>query len=252
VYREILRLSQGSLPRALWRTAKAFRLGWHKSTAVDLAESLARAAAPFASEPSQVRRLLDETLRQIERARTPAELARLRREARSGFAGLPRNGRRWVPRVKLVGESYCTLEPFINFDIIRRLGEMGVVVDPFLTAHRWLGFHAFRIGKSETAQARKAAREYWRMCVGGEDENSVGHLVLAARSGFDGVVHVHPFGCMPGTVVQPSMARASQDYDIPFLSMSLDEHTSETGVLTRLEAFVSLLKRRGPRAEKGI
>jgi len=72
----------------------------------------------------------------------------------------------------------------------------------------------------------------------------VGQMLLAARQGFDGVVHVHPFGCMPGTVVQPTMARAARDSGIAYLPLSLDEHSSETGILTRLEAFVSLLERR--------
>jgi predicted nucleotide-binding protein (sugar kinase/HSP70/actin superfamily) len=80
--------------------------------------------------------------------------------------------------------------------------------------------------------------------VGGEDQNSVGQLLLAAQDGFDGVIHVHPFGCMPGTVVQPTMTKAARDTGIAYLPLSLDEHSSETGIVTRLEAFVSLLEKR--------
>ncbi|MEO0051530.1 MAG: 2-hydroxyacyl-CoA dehydratase, partial [candidate division WOR-3 bacterium] len=70
------------------------------------------------------------------------------------------------------------------------------------------------------------------------------HLIMAARAGDDGVIHVHPFACMPSTVVQPALTAASRDYDIPFLSISVDEHTAEAGFLTRVEAFISLLERR--------
>ena len=245
--REIIGLSGGSLPRTLNRAARAFRLGWLKSSALEEAETLARDSLPRAGDRREVKRTFDLALRAIERTDKPRDIARLRSTMPARFRALARNGCNWLPRVKLVGESYCTLEPFVNFDIIRRLGEMGVLVEPFLTAHRWLGFHGFRLGRSEPQQAKEAAREYWRMCVGGEDENSLGYMIMAAKQGFDGVIHVHPFGCMPGTCVQPSMSRASKDYDIPYLSVSLDEHTSEAGVLTRLEAFVSLLKRRGPR-----
>jgi predicted nucleotide-binding protein (sugar kinase/HSP70/actin superfamily) len=136
------------------------------------------------------------------------------------------------------------VEPFINFDIIARMGEMGVLVDPFLTAHRWLGFHGFRLGKDEVKRMRALSAPYWRYCVGGEDQNSVGQLLLAAQQGFDGVIHVHPFGCMPGTVVQPTMARAARDTGIAYLPLSLDEHSSEIGIVTRLEAFVSLIEKR--------
>ncbi len=243
VCREVLGLSR-NLSQALLRTVRAFRIGWLKSSLVELTEQAMRRTLPVARNTVQVRLLFQDILREIDRARKAKELITLRRVLARRFERLDRNGTTFHPRVKLVGESYCVLEPFINFDTIRHLGEMGAMVDPFLTSHRWLGFHGFRIGKREVVQARKAARKYWRMCVGGEDENSLGHLVLAAKEGFDGVVHLHPFGCMPATVVQPAMIQASREYNIPYLSLSLDEHSSETGVLTRLEAFVSMLKRR--------
>jgi predicted nucleotide-binding protein (sugar kinase/HSP70/actin superfamily) len=248
VARFVVGLSEGSLRRALGRLARAVRIGWFKSSAVDEAEAWARSTAPFARDPSATRRLLDRVVAEVDRAGKVAELKRLRSGIEARFRTVPVNGRRHAVRVKVVGESYCTIEPFVSFDILRRLGELGVRADPFLTGHRWLGFHSFRIGSDHLASARQAAKKYWRYCVGGEDENSLGHLILAAEQGYDGVVHVHPFGCMPSTVVQPAMVKASQDYDIPYLSLSVDEHTSETGMSTRLEAFVSLLERRSARA----
>jgi predicted nucleotide-binding protein (sugar kinase/HSP70/actin superfamily) len=37
--------------------------------------------------------------------------------------------------------------------------------------------------------------------------------------------------------------RASE-FKIPFLHLSLDEHTSEGGLVTRLEAFLDMVKRK--------
>jgi predicted nucleotide-binding protein (sugar kinase/HSP70/actin superfamily) len=82
------------------------------------------------------------------------------------------------------------------------------------------------------------------MCLGGEDQSAMGWLVISARDGFDGVIHLHPFACMPSTSVLPAMERASTELGIPLLSLALDEQTSEAGLLTRLEAFVSVLERR--------
>jgi predicted nucleotide-binding protein (sugar kinase/HSP70/actin superfamily) len=211
---------------------------------VERVEATARTLRPLLADPAACTPVLGDFYRLIERTRRPAEIAELTRVCTERLAALGRSGRGRPLRVKLVGESYCALEPFVNFDMVRRLGEMGVLVDPALTPHRWLGFHGFRLGRDEAAGARAASRPYWRYCAGGEDEASLGHMIIAARAGFDGVVHVHPFACMPGTVVQPTMARVSRDYDMPFLSLSIDEHSSETGVLTRLEAFVSMLERR--------
>ncbi len=247
IARLVIGLSGGRLSRAVWRMARALRIGWHKSAAIEEAGVWARRTVPFVRDPSVTRRLLDRVVAEVEQAGAVAQLKRLRSGMAERFRAVPTNGRRHAPRVKVVGESYCTIEPFVSFDILRRLGELGVQADPFLTGHRWLGFHGFRIGADDLARAKQAAKRYWRYCVGGEDENSLGHLILAAEQGFDGVVHVHPFGCMPSTVVQPAMVKASQDYNIPYLSLSVDEHTSETGMSTRLEAFVSLLERRAVR-----
>ncbi|MFO7676115.1 MAG: hypothetical protein R6X12_07370 [bacterium] len=244
IARELIALSGGRTERAAVRLARALRLGWHKSRALDCAQECCRRTMPRAARPRDCRAAYRDLVRAIEATGSVAGLARLERSIPGSFARVPLDGRGRVPRVMLVGESFCTIEPFINFDIIARLGEIGVEVEPFLTEHRWLGFHGFRVGKGELVRARRAARRYWRDCVGGEDENSLGHLILAARSGYDGVIHVHPFGCMPGTVVQPALERASRDYRIPFLSLSLDEHTSEVGFQTRVEAFASLLERR--------
>jgi len=247
---EVRSLNRGRMSLAVINGLRAFRIGWLKSTAVDEVETRFRRSMPSALDPGACRRLFDSVLDELRTADGPAAIRRVRSSARRSFAALPRNGRTRTLRVKLVGESYCVVEPFINFDIVARLGEMGVLVDPFLTAHRWLGFHGFRLGKSEVKRMRKLSAPYWRYCVGGEDQNSVGQLLLAAQDGFDGVIHLHPFGCMPGTVVQPTMAKAAREADIAYLPLSLDEHSSETGILTRLEAFVSLLekRRRGPQS----
>ena len=244
IINEVRMLNHGRISSAVVNGLRALRAGWLKSTAVDEAEARCRQTMPAAKDPGACRRLLDAMLEEIRTAEKPAAVRRIRRSARVRFAALPANDRTRMPRVKLVGESYCVVEPFINFDVVARLGEMGVLADPFLTAHRWLGFHGFRLGKSEVRRMRALSAPYWRYCVGGEDQNSVGQLLLAAQDGFDGVIHVHPFGCMPGTVVQPTMARAARDTGIAYLPLSLDEHSSETGILTRLEAFVSLIEKR--------
>ena len=147
-----------------------------------------------------------------------------------------------VPFKLTLGNMVRSLEA--GADVIARMGEMDVQAEPFLTSHRWLGSHGFRIGKGEVKRMRDLSATYWRYCVGGEDQNSVGQLLLAAQQGYDGVIHLHPFGWMPGTVVQPTMARAARDAGIAYLALSLDEHSSETGVLTRLGAFASRMEKR--------
>ncbi|MEO0005051.1 MAG: 2-hydroxyacyl-CoA dehydratase [candidate division WOR-3 bacterium] len=244
IARQIVKLSEGRFSRAVVRTVRALRLGWFKADTLERAYALARAKMPNALDPKECQNLLKNVLQEVDEVKSVGELRRLRRSLKERFASVKRNGKGSCLRIKLVGESYCVIEPLVNFDVINRLGEMGVWVDPFITGPRWLGFHGFRLRKKEVIQAQKVAQNYWRYCVGGEDANSVGHLILAAQAGYDGVLHIHPFACMPSTVVQPVLFKASRDYDIPLLSISIDEHTGETGFITRVEAFVSLLERR--------
>lgn len=247
--RTVVGLSQGSWARAVVRSARAARLGWHKSSAVDAVDACWRRVLPTARDRRQCSRIHARAIAGIDRTDTVREVRRIGRAACAGLEALQSSGGAPPLRVRIVGESYCVLEPFITFDIVRRLGELGVRAEPFLTAHRWLGFHGLRLNKAEVIRARRAARRVWRQCVGGEDENSVGQFVLAAEDGYAGVVHVGPFGCMPGTAVQPTLQRLSDELDLPYLALSLDEHSSEAGLVTRLEAFVSLLERRRSRLD---
>lgn len=63
----------------------------------------------------------------------------------------------------------------------------------------------------------------------------------------DGIIHVTAFGCGPDAMVDKLMELECKNRGrMPFLTLSLDEHTGEAGVMTRIEAFVDMLRlRRG-------
>jgi predicted nucleotide-binding protein (sugar kinase/HSP70/actin superfamily) len=61
----------------------------------------------------------------------------------------------------------------------------------------------------------------------------------------DGLIHLTAFGCGPDAMVDKMMELTAKDEGrVPFLYLSIDEHTGEGGILTRLEAFVDMLKRK--------
>ena len=77
--------------------------------------------------------------------------------------------------------------------------------------------------------------------------SSVATAALAenyAKQGFDGLVHVKSFGCMPEMDVVPVLHNISADYKIPILYLSYDTQTSDTGIETRLEAFYDMIQMR--------
>ncbi len=58
----------------------------------------------------------------------------------------------------------------------------------------------------------------------------------------DGIIHVSAFGCGPDAMLDKLMQLEAKKYQVPFMTLTIDEHTGEAGVLTRLEAFVDMVR----------
>ncbi|QUL98237.1 MAG: CoA protein activase [Candidatus Fermentithermobacillus carboniphilus] len=54
------------------------------------------------------------------------------------------------------------------------------------------------------------------------------------------MIMVSAFSCGPASVIESYIAQAAEDNGIPFISLVVDEHTGEAGLLTRLEVFMDL------------
>jgi predicted nucleotide-binding protein (sugar kinase/HSP70/actin superfamily) len=91
--------------------------------------------------------------------------------------------------------------------------------------------------ESRISQVLRLGSLYLHPTIKGEAVLSVGRAVEYAHGGFDGVVNVAPFGCMPGAIVNSLLERFRQDYGVPVLKLEFDgqEQPSEQ---TALEAFV--------------
>ena len=49
---------------------------------------------------------------------------------------------------------------------------------------------------------------------------------------------------MPEIVAQNILPKVSKEEDIPVMSLVLDEQTGKAGYITRIEAFIDLIKRK--------
>jgi len=79
--------------------------------------------------------------------------------------------------------------------------------------------------------------EYLDPNVKGEAILSMGRALEYVHHGFDGIVNVAPFGCMPGAIVNSLLERFRRDHRLPVLKLDYDglQQASEG---TALEAFV--------------
>lgn len=140
------------------------------------------------------------------------------------------------------------LEPFSNLDTARILGELGVEVTKteYLTDYVLLNIFKFK----GMRDLKRLARPYLKNEIGGHGINSVANAVKYSKLGYNGIVHIFPFTCMPEIVAQGILHKISEDFRIPIISLSFDEHSGKAGLQTRLEAFVDLLERRREKEAK--
>ncbi len=231
---------------SLPRVALAIRFAWEKLIALEAVEKAVHRVRPWEERPGETTKVYRQAVQAIDAAGSRAELRRVRAEALAQIGRIPQRERGEAVRIGIVGEVYMVLEPFLNYDVEQRLEEMGVEANRSIFLGEWVHSHllldALRLrGGQDIA---RAAQPYLNHFVGGHGLETVAQTVLYAQKGYDGVIQIAPFTCMPEIVAESILPRVSEDLGIPVLTLFIDEHSGEAGCLTRLEAFVDLLARR--------
>ncbi|APC08543.1 hypothetical protein MTJW_13840 [Moorella thermoacetica] len=135
--------------------------------------------------------------------------------------------------VGLVGHNYLLHDRYLGMDIagkVTRLGGRVILPENF----------APELG--EAACRRLPKRLYWTL--GRKIMGTV--IYLMEQEEVAGLIHLTAFGCGPDSLVGDLAERYAHRHGKPFLLLTLDEHTGEAGVETRLEAFMDMLARRRP------
>lgn len=173
-------------------------------------------------------------LRQIANAHTMQDLHAAKMDCKRAVAGLQINKPENPPRVGMVGDLYTLMEPFSNFYVEKQLAKDGISVS------RAMGLWFLLFGQNHKRAIKKTGRYLWHD-VGANGVDSVSQSQMYAQKAYDGIIHMKSFGCIPELNAEPALMNLSRDWDIPVLSLSFDSHTSETGILTRLEAFSDMI-----------
>lgn len=138
------------------------------------------------------------------------------------------------PRIGLIGHSYNLMDDGLNLslrDKLRSLGLSLVTAEDYTTAETDAG-----------AQALLPKPLFWTL-----GRKLAGAATLMSREpAVEGMVAVASFGCGPDSMVLELVERLIRRSraDLPFMLLTLDEHTGEAGLKTRLEAFSDLVIRR--------
>lgn len=158
------------------------------------------------------------------------------------------NPKKDVLYVDITGEIYIVNDEFSNQNIERELGRMGVQVRRSLTLTSFLKDaiipKILRKGETHLQRAFRLAKPYLMRDIGGDSLECVSDVVYAQERGADGIIHLSPFTCMPEIMSQNIFPAMREDCDIPILALIMDEQTGKAGYITRIEAFVDLMRRR--------
>ncbi|MFZ5647758.1 MAG: CoA protein activase [Bacillota bacterium] len=231
---------------------RGIKFGYRKSRAVDRLEMMAMKIRPREVFPGQADAALSEALLQIIKADRPDKLEPAMEKA-VGIMESVATENRPVIKVGLVGEIYTLLEPFTNLDIEKKLGRLGVEVDRSIYLSEWVNDHLFMgliKGLRSSHLYQKSAAPYIRHFVGGHGQETLGGAVYYRNLGYDGVIQILPFTCMPEIVAQSVLPSFSQDTGMPVMTLIVDEQSGEAGLVTRLEAFVDLLVEKSDRKKE--
>ncbi|WP_324824584.1 2-hydroxyacyl-CoA dehydratase [Sinanaerobacter sp. ZZT-01] len=202
---------------------------------LDSFESYIRENIGFEKKKNSLETLHQQFLSDLRTVRGFRQLSRLQSEYKSKLKTIKIEKPSDCLKIGIVGELYSLMEPFSSFFIEKELSKQQIQVRRFITV-------TFLLNKLKLdKKILKSAGSYLKYAIGADGTDSVEKSQLLAKQGYDGIIHMKPFGCTPEVNAMPILQKISNDYKIPILYFSFDSQTSETGVKTRLEAFYDML-----------
>jgi predicted nucleotide-binding protein (sugar kinase/HSP70/actin superfamily) len=136
--------------------------------------------------------------------------------------------------VALIGRSYNLFDPFINNDLLALVKGLGIKV---------ITSNTIPVRERERMVVPLSKEIYWET-----SREIVGSILYFAEHGIaDGIIFVSSFKCGIDALMQEFLKRqvgTNKKGNIPFMTLTFDEHTTVEGTRTRLEAFLDLIEQR--------
>ena len=195
----------------------------------------------------------NKAIRLIRKANNSRELSKALKEGLREISSVEIDKNRDILYVDLTGEIYIVNDEFSNQNMERELGAMGVQVRRSLTISSFLKDaiipKMFKKGETHLERAYRLAKPYLMRDIGGDSLECISDVLYAKERNIDGLIHVSPFTCMPEIMSQNIFPKMREDVNLPILTLIMDEQTGRAGYITRLEAFVDLMRRKKMKAK---
>lgn len=221
----------------------AIMIGWRKMRWCEHLEQISATKRAVARQPRLVDQAYERGMLSIDQATSLRAISKAGKQAEAEINAMTETGVTPL-KVMMVGEVYTVMEPTINLGIERRLGYAGVEIhrSSYFSSHIRRGSRLDRKILKERTDLMHLAEPFFKYDVGAECNFSVAETIQAAQDGYDGVVHVYPFSCMPETNAATVLSTVSTEYKIPVLGFALDRKDMGLRIDTQIEAFVDIMK----------
>lgn len=206
---------------------------------MDWQDELIRSRIGFEVETGSFEKLKSEMLKDFESSKGYVSLYKTYKQYKKKFLNLKIEKPKDCMRVGIIGELYTSMEPYSSYFIEKELAKMKIEVKRF-TNVSYLLYEK----KYETKKMLRKIPEYCTYKIGADGMDNVYRAKYLIEEGYDGIIHIKPFGCTPEIGAIPIIRKVCNDYKMPVLFFSFDSETSDTGIKTRLEAFYDMLQER--------
>jgi len=133
-------------------------------------------------------------------------------------------------KIAVVGHGYNLYDGYANMNLLAKLIDKGAAI---ITVDMVDGE---TIKKHVEVLPKRLFWNFGRKAVGSS-------LHFLEREDIDGIIYLMAFGCGVDSFISDLVERRiRRNRDIPFIILTLDEHSGEAGMDTRLEAFVDMIR----------
>ena len=209
-----------------------------KVSAIDSLEHKVRKLRAYETKKGSADAVFKKSLGLLDEAQSIRDIRRAKKNSYEEMDSIDIDTTRKPLKIGIVGELYVVMEPFANLDLEKELAELGVEVYRPLCLNSMIKDAVF---PWQQRRVTGYGGEFIKYELGAHAGHAVGHAVEFSENGFDGIIQVYPFTCMPEQSAREILPNVSKKFGKPILSLSFDEHTAREGFRTRIEAFVETL-----------
>ncbi len=191
----------------------------------------------YEKEKGTFNKLREKMLREFLKCRGYFHLRKIYKKYLNLMKQVPRKKVDKKIKVGIIGELYTLMEPRANEQIEELLNSRGIELKRYTNV-------TYLLFQKKKSVKRYLKNFFIKYRMGADALDNIHHTKELCEEGYDGIIHMKSSFCTPEIGAMPIIESVAQEYNVPVLFFSMDMNSSETGFLTRIEAFCDMLEMR--------